>query len=503
MIHKRYMINCDGLPQEIIILGEDNGVATEYKVIFPELKEGSESFIKELSNELLDEKFFDLDRKGDTELTNEKRKRKIQEAREIIKNKIISRFKGLDEYTINFLISKIIWGSFGFGQLEIFLNDDDLEEIIINGKDEPVRVYHKKFGWLESSIRYEEEIKINADAQKMARLVGRQLNELNPILDAQLPTGDRVNVVMRPIATKGTRVTIRKFRRAPWTVIDFAENNTLTTEVIALTWLCLECGLSILVSGGTGSGKTSILGAFLIMIPPKSNILSIEDTPEIKLHETQMWTPLITKQANAEGRGEVAMHDLLVSALRMRPDAIVVGEIRRKKEAQTGLEAANTGHSIYGTVHADSAQEVIDRMTDPEGMAVSAQQLKAIDLVVIMSKVEDSGGKAAKRTVSQIAEFQIEKKVDKTIARPHITFVWDQSTDRLVRNLDPLHLYDKISTRKGFSKEEIQKDLAEKKKILEWMIREKKNNITDVGKIFQQYYLNKNNLPPLKDAKKK
>ncbi|PSH00828.1 MAG: CpaF family protein, partial [Nanohaloarchaea archaeon SW_7_46_7] len=192
-----------------------------------------------------------------------------------------------------------------------------------------------------------------------------------------------VNSTIQPISTHGNTITIRKFARDPWTVIDFIKNGTINKEVAAFLWLCLQYELSVLVSGGTGAGKTSLLNILMPFIPPSQRIISIEDTREVQLPEFLHWVPLTTREANPEGKGEISMLDLLVNSLRMRPDRILVGEIRKKRQAEVLFEAMHTGHSVYSTIHADTAEQTVQRLLNPP-IDVAEQMVKSVDVNVVM-----------------------------------------------------------------------------------------------------------------------
>jgi flagellar protein FlaI len=168
-----------------------------------------------------------------------------------------------------------------------------------------------------------------------------------------LSTGDRVNATLSPISSFGNTLTIRKFAKDPWTITKFLRTKTISAEAAAIIWTAIQYELSALIAGGTASGKTSALNVFANFFPPNQRILSIEDTREIVLPKylDWNWIPMVTRSANPEGLGEVTMLELMVSSLRMRPDRIIVGEIRRKKEAEVLMEAIETGHSIYSTIH--------------------------------------------------------------------------------------------------------------------------------------------------------
>jgi len=184
----------------------------------------------------------------------------------------------VDENTQKYLIGSLIQEMFGLGKIEFLLSDPNLEEVVINGSKEPVWVYHKKYGWLKTNVQIQQENEILNYANNIGRKVGRQITILNPLMDAHLPTGDRVNATLFPISTHGNTITIRKFRRSPWTITDFIENKTLNFEVAALIWLAVQYEMNMIVAGGTASGKTSLLNVFMSFIPPNQRIVSIEDS---------------------------------------------------------------------------------------------------------------------------------------------------------------------------------------------------------------------------------
>ncbi|MCX6777364.1 MAG: type II/IV secretion system ATPase subunit [Candidatus Micrarchaeota archaeon] len=236
---------------------------------------------------------------------------------------------------------------------------------MVNSAKEPLWVYHAKYGWLKSNFKFESEEQIANYASIIARKVGRQISTLAPLLDAHLGGGERANATLFPISTKGNGITIRKFSKNPWTMVRLLKGKLLSVEAAALLWLCMQYEMNIIVGGGTASGKTSILNALLIFTPPNQRVISIEDTRELLLPDFLQWTPLVTRLPNPEGKGEVTMLDLMVNSLRMRPDRIVLGEIRRQREAEVLFEAMHTGHAVYATLHADNAEQVKNRMSTP------------------------------------------------------------------------------------------------------------------------------------------
>ncbi|PIN85570.1 MAG: hypothetical protein COV47_01365, partial [Candidatus Diapherotrites archaeon CG11_big_fil_rev_8_21_14_0_20_37_9] len=262
----------------------------------------------------------------------------------------------LDEESKNTLIAILLHEMLGLGKLDFLLADDNLEEIVVNNHKDPIWIYHKEFGWLITNIFMDSEEQIQNYANIIARRGGKQITVLSPLLDTRLVTGDRANATLFPISGKGNTITIRRFRRDPWTITDFVKNHTVGADVLALIWMCMQYELNIIISGGTASGKTSFLNICLPFIQPNQRVITIEDTRELLLPDFLHWVPMTTREPNAEGKGGVSMLDLLVNSLRQRPDRIIVGETRSQKDAEVMFEAMHTGHSVYTTFHANTAE---------------------------------------------------------------------------------------------------------------------------------------------------
>lgn len=400
-------------------------------------------------------------------------------------------FESIDKYIPKlpaeikqFFAGTLVHEMLGLGKLEILLSDGNLEEIVINSSKEPVWVYHRKHGWLKTNVVVSPESQIQNYAASIARRVGRQITTLDPLLDAHLITGDRVNATLFPISTSGNTITIRKFRRKPWTITDLIENKTANTEIMALIWLATQYELNILVSGGTGSGKTTFLNALMPFIPPNHRIVSIEDTRELNLPHFLHWIPLTVREPNPEGKGGVGMLDLLVNSLRMRPDRIIVGEIRRERQAEVLFEAMHTGHSVYATLHADTAEQTYRRLVNPP-INVPETLLEALDLIVVMFRDRKTG----RRRVYQVAEFipASEQSVQaKTITR--ILFRWKPAKDAIEGYEESYRLIDKLKMHTGMLDTDMKRDLKEKETILNWMVKQKINSVDGVGKVIAEYY---------------
>jgi len=392
------------------------------------------------------------------------------------------------------LIVVLLHDMLGLGKLEFLLNDANLEEIVINSSKDPLWVYHKKFGWLETNIFVKHEEETQNYASIIARRVGKQVTTLDPLLDAHLITGDRANATLFPISSRGNTLTIRRFRRKPWTVTDVLENKTASLDVMALLWLAAEFELNIIISGGTASGKTSFMNVLMPFIQPNHRVITIEDTRELSLPESLHWVPLTTRQPNPEGKGGVSMLDLMINSLRMRPDRIIVGEMRRQREAEVLFEAMHTGHSAYTTVHANTAQETVRRLTSPP-ISVPMPMLEAVHLNVVMFRNRRLGI----RRILQVAEFILGKDKIET----NILYRWRGASDSIVKHADSIRLFDEISLHTGLLKEEIAKELKIKKELLVWMVKHNVRDIHDVGKLMAEYYFDPDAIVKLMKKNKK
>lgn len=292
----------------------------------------------------------------------------------------------------------------GFGLLDGILNDDTITEVMINGPNE---IFIEKSGKLTRlSEVFESEEKLQDIIQRIVALAGREVNQANPIVDTRLPDGSRVNVVLPPISLKGPIVTIRKFSREPMTVEKLIAYRSLTPQIAEVLRLFVRAKYNIFICGGTGSGKTTFLNALSNYIPHDERIITIEDSAELQITNIENLVSLETRNANTAGVGQISIRDLIRSALRMRPDRIIVGEVRGA-EALDMLQAMNTGHDgSMSTGHANSTRDMLSRLetmvlTGSEGLplqAVRQQIASAVDIIVHLSRLRDRSRKTVEIT---------------------------------------------------------------------------------------------------------
>ncbi len=475
-ILEEYEIDVDGAKVKVKVEKDERGII--YNLHVPEIGIATASLLNEVRNDLVSITSVNMKEIMDPHAFNDIKKRFIAEASKLLETKMPT----IQASAKSFLIGKLMQDMLGLGDIEFLINDPNLEEVVLPSSKEPVRVYFKKYGWLLTNLVVAKEEEIINYANIIARRVGRQITVLTPLLDAHLVTGDRSNAILYPISTKGNTITIRKFARDPYTIIDLINNKTCDIDTASLLWLAIEYEMNILISGGTASGKTVLLNACMPFIPPNHRIVSVEDTRELMLPDFLYWTPLVTRTANPEGKGEVNMLDLLVNSLRMRPDRIILGEMRRKEEAMVLFEAMHTGHSVYATLHADSASETISRLTNPP-LDIPPNLLKVVNLNVVMFRDRRKGI----RRITQIAEFELQG----TDISANILYRWIPEEDKLIRHSENLRFFEDISKITGMSQQEINKNIENKRSILDWMVKNKIRDLNAFGKVMNLYYTNK------------
>lgn len=339
----------------------------------------------------------------------------------------------------------------GFGPVQPLIDDPDVTEILINRHND---IWVERRGRLERvpEIRFDSDEQVRELAERIALPLRRRIDELNPILDARLPDGSRVCATLNPPALDGCVIAIRKFSRQMLGLEGLKRAGTLTEDVIRFLRRCVRARCSILVVGGTSSGKTTILNALSSLIPPDERVITIEDAAELQLQQPHV-VRYETRQGNAEGRGEITIRDLVRTSLRLRPDRIVVGEVRGK-EALDMIQANNTGHDGgFSTLHANSARDALGRLEtmalqDGEGIPIHAlrQQIaSAFDLVISCVRLRDG-----RRRLGEIVEVD---GVDGGGYRLRTLWQYDVSTDQL---LPTAEAPQRIARRWLWHQEEVQ-----------------------------------------------
>ncbi len=386
------------------------------------------------------------------------------------------------------VVNKIIDFTIGYDVLSPLMRETQLEEIMVNGENKNIFVYHRKFGFCKTNIFVPKHDGAILDlAIRISNYSSRKFSSQYPLLNARLPDGSRANATYPSITPFGTSLTIRKFSYSPISIIDLINNKTISSELAAFLWLMVEGKgiepMNMIITGGTGSGKTTLLDALTTLIPYRERIISIEDTIEISLGERDNWIQMETHPPTRE-IPEVTMDDLLKNSLRMRPDRIIVGEVRGS-EAETLFVAMDTGHKgIMGTLHSNNANEMIIRLKNPP-MNVPEQMLPLLDLIVVTQRIFDRE-KGMIRRVSQVTEVS---RMGEKVLLGNI-FEFDPAKETIYRTDVPSHVMQELSEKTGLNKKALKDEIVIRQRILEWMQQQNISFDPDVEKIIQEYYFN-------------
>ena len=379
----------------------------------------------------------------------------------------------------------------GLGPIEPLMQDPQIEDISCDGVGVPIFIFHRKYGSMKANIVFNDEDELNKFIVKLAQRCGKHISVADPLVDGALPDGSRLQATYSSggdIATKGSTFTIRKFTKDPLTIVDLMNFGTIPATMAAYLWLAIEFRNSVLIAGGTATGKTSCLNTLCLFLHPETKILSIEDTPELALpHEH--WVAKISRSGygpdTGEGkkRGEISMYDLLRAALRERPDELIVGEVRGK-EAYVLFQAMATGHAGMATIHAESTDAVINRLiTAP--ISLSPGLLQHLNLILVMTNSRVKGVDV--RRVKEVVEILgMDMKTEKPITNE--LFKWVPAGDYYEFASDKSYILNKIVEEKGISEASVWEELQRRTAILEWMKKEGIRFYKDVGRIIAIYY---------------
>lgn len=372
----------------------------------------------------------------------------------------------------------------GFGKIDPLMRDPNIEDISCDGVNKPVYIWHRTFESIETNLQLESDEILDNLVVKLVHMSGKHVSSAFPIVDASLPGKHRLAVAYRrEITPFGTAFTIRKFREDPYSIIDLINIGTFTEEMAAYFWVCLENHASIMVLGGTAAGKTTALNALACLIKPGSKIITIEETAELNLsHEN--WVSLIARQSYGLGGsnvGEVALFDLVKTSMRHRPDIMIVGEIRGQ-EAYVLFQALATGHGGMATMHADSLESAVKRLTQ-KPMEISPAYIPLMNIVLSVQRVHliKNGEKRAYRRILNVNEI-----VDYGDYR--MPFKWDPVKDEQEIDLNISELLNKIADRQGLTKTQVIEEIQRRKNVLKWMRSKNIRSYKEVSTVIAEYY---------------
>lgn len=370
----------------------------------------------------------------------------------------------------------------GFNEIEPLLRDYFIEDIECNGVNTPIYIVHRTYHNIKTTLKFKEIDHLSSFVEKLAQRSGKYVSYSEPLLDGTLPDGSRVNATYtQDVTSKGPTFTIRKFTKIPWTPIQLLSFNTLSPEMLAYFWMLVQYKSNIFIAGGTSSGKTTLLNAIAFFIPPESHVVSIEDTRELNLPR-ENWIPAVSRVAMSKGGvGEIDLFDLLKNSFRQNPNYVIVGEVRGK-EAFVLFQGMASGHPSISTMHADSVDTLIKRLETPP-IELSPTLVNSLDCVAIMTHALIK--KNETRRLREIVEI-VNVKGDGMVL-VNTPFVWNPAQDAFYFKKES-KVFEKISIRYGVTMEELQKEFANRTKLLYELYRRKIFDFDEVRKIVVDYY---------------
>jgi len=376
-----------------------------------------------------------------------------------------------------------------YGPIDVVMIDVNVEDISCDGVQIPFYIYHRKYGSIPSNLKFDDEGELDSFVVWLAQRCGKHISVAQPMLDATVPDGSRLQATLGKHVTKrGSSFTIRRFRENPFTPLDLLRFKTLNDEMMAYLWLAIENGQSMLICGGTASGKTTTLNAILLFIPPQMKIVSIEDTRELNLPHDN-WVPTVTRagfgtrsKITGKAMGEIDMFDLLTSALRQRPQYLMVGEVRGT-EAYVVFQAMATGKSAYTTFHAEDVQAMVHRMeNDPINLPRAL--VSALDIVLMQAQVKV--GTDMTRRVKSLTEFiGVDPESDELIT--NTAYSWNPA-DATFNYSGHSYFYEKISIARNWSQKRMEQEVRRRIGLFKYMSKIGLDKHTDVAKLVSSYY---------------
>ncbi len=407
---------------------------------------------------------------------------------EAVESFIKSRGLRLEPASRDKIVYYIIRDFVGFGPVDVLMADPRIEDVSCDGNGIPLFIFHQKYESIKTSVTFADEDVLNSFAVMLGQRCGKQISVAMPILDGTTYEGHRVQATYsKEVTTRGSSFTIRRYKEKPFTPTELVKFGTASPDMVAYLWIAVENGKSMMVCGGTASGKTATLNSAGLFIRPGAKIVSIEDTREINLpHEN--WIPGTTRtgvgERGADGKagGEIDMYDLVRAALRQRPNYILVGEVRGA-ETYTMFQAMATGHPTMSTMHADSVKSMVNRLENPP-INTPRILLTALNFVIIQTHARI--GDSIVRRIKQIVELVgFEPETNELIT--NTVYEWDPATDTFVYKGHSF-LFDEIMEMKNMTHEEMEAEFQRRIDIINYMVEKGMVDFRDIAKIVVSYY---------------
>jgi flagellar protein FlaI len=368
----------------------------------------------------------------------------------------------------------------GYGKLDAVMRDPYVEDVSCDGVKVPVYVFHTRFESLPTNVVFEDPDELDSFVRRLAYRATQQITVARPIVEGSLPEGFRIHLTLSEVSRRGSTFTIRKYRAEPFTIVDLIDYGTISPEMAAYFWLLVENMRSAMMAGPTASGKTTMLNAVATFIKPEAKIVTIEETPELRLpHEN--WIPMITRPAFQPGVQEVGLFDLLKSALRQRPDYIIVGEIRGE-EAYTFFQALAVGHGGLCTIHAESVDAAVKRL-ETKPMDVPRGLIPMINALAFLRRVR-VGERMARRVFELVEIVGLDPATGELMV--NTAYRWDPAKDSFTFT-GRSYILERIADSLQVSVEELREELRRRETVLRWMHRRRYRDFSTVSSIARAY----------------
>jgi len=370
----------------------------------------------------------------------------------------------------------------GFNETDPLLRDYFVEDIECNGAITPVYIVHRIYRNMKTNLAFNDIVRLESFVEKLAQKCGKYISYAKPILDGSLPDGSRVNATYtKDITSKGPTFTIRKFTKTPWTPPQLVAFRTLSPEILAYMWLLVQYKMNFLITGGTSSGKTTLLNAIAFFIPPEARVVSIEDTRELNLPRDN-WLPSVSRSATGvQGLGEIDLFTLLRASFRQNPDYVIVGEVRGK-EASVLFQGMASGHSSISTIHADSIDTIIKRLETPP-IELSPSLLNVLDAVCVMTHAIVN--KQETRKLKEVVE--IINVNSEGVALTNTPFIWNPAEDQFYFKRNS-KVFEKIRKRYGLDAETLDIEFRRRSQLIHKLYQTKLFGFEEVQDVVNEYY---------------
>lgn len=385
----------------------------------------------------------------------------------------------LDDNELRSVMYYLVRDTVGYGRIDPLVRDDHIEDVNINGPNKPVYVWHGRYEHLRTNIALSND-ELNSLVVKISQRVGKNISSAYPILEGLLPEGLRIELGLRDISPYGPVITIRKFKVNPITIVDLITDGVINADAMATLWFMLENGINMVIIGPTGAGKTTLLNALLFLIRPEARIVTIEDTREINIPHEQ-WVPLVTRESETPNVQSVTAYDLVKVSMRIRPDYLVVGELRGE-EAYVFFQGLASGHTGLATIHASSLSAAARRLLS-KPMSVPPALIPLANVFILINRVRVSAGIA--RRVIDISELL---DVTRSGLRVNTLFRWGRDKDELVKLGNSALMTDLVRMGR-VSQEEVDRELRRRAEILIAMAKYGFRMPDAVFRVTRNYYV--------------